>query len=66
MFTEKEYLEHPVFEQLKKYSAFYDNLSEAIFQFVSMGTSSVINIDTYVYSSMQGTLDSISEILSHG
>lgn len=66
MFTEKEYLEHPVFEQLKKYTAFYDNLSEAIFQFVSMGTSSLINIDTYVYSSMQGTLDSISEILSHG
>jgi hypothetical protein len=66
MFTEKEYLEHPVFEQLEKYSAFYDNLSLSTFQFVSMGTSSIITINTYVYSSMQGTLDSIREILSHG
>jgi hypothetical protein len=66
MFTEKEYLEHPVFEQLQKYSAFYDNLSLLISQFASKGVSSVIQINTYVYSSMQGTLDSIREILSHG
>jgi hypothetical protein len=66
MITEKQYAEHPVFEQLEKYSAFYDNLSSLIFQFVSMGTGSVLNIDTYVYSSMQGTLDSIREILLHG
>jgi len=35
-------------------------------QFVSMGTHSVINIDTYVYSSMQETLKSIREILLQG
>lgn len=66
MITEKQYAAHPVFEQLEKYSAFYDNLSSSIIQFVSMGTGSVLNINTYVYSSMQGTLDSIREILLHG
>jgi hypothetical protein len=34
--------------------------------FVSMGTQSIINIDTYVYSSMQGTLESISDVLIKG
>lgn len=66
MITEKSYTEHPVFEQLSKYSEFYDNLATSIMQFVSMGTQSVLNIDTYVYSSMQGTLESIREILLHG
>jgi len=66
MITEKTYTEHPVFEQLKKYSEFYDNLATSIFQFVSMGVHSALNIDTYVYSSMQGTLESIREILLHG
>ena len=66
MITEKAYTEHYVFEQLAKCSEFYDNLASSIMQFVSMGTGSVLNIDTYVYSSMQGTLESIREILLHG
>ena len=66
MITEKIYTEHPVFEQLSKYSEFYDNLATSIMQFVSMGTHSFLNIDTYVYSSMQGTLESIKEILLRG
>lgn len=66
MITEKAYIEHPVFEQLKKYSEFYDSLAGSIIQFISMGVHSALNIDTYVYSSMQGTLESIREILSHG
>lgn len=66
MITEKVYTEHPVFDALKKYSEFYDNLATSIFQFVSMGVHSALNIDTYVYSSMEGTLGSIGEILLHG
>ena len=31
-----------------------------------MGTQSVINIDTYIYTSMQGTLESIKDILLKG
>lgn len=34
--------------------------------FLTMGTKSVINIDSYVYSSMQGTLESIKHVLKNG
>jgi hypothetical protein len=66
MITEKAYTEHPVFEQLKMYSGFYDNLATSIIQFATMGTHSFLNIDSDVYSSMKGTLESIREILFHG
>ena len=66
MLMDKAYTEHLVFEQLSKYAEFYENLSFSIFAFVSMGTKSVINIDTYVYSSMHGTLESIRDILING
>jgi hypothetical protein len=63
---EKAYTEHSVFEQLSKYAGFYDMLSFSIMSFATMGTSSFLNIDTYVYSSMQGTLESIRNILING
>lgn len=66
MITDKSYLEHPVFEQLSKYAEFYKNLAYSIMPFVSMGVRSIVNIDTYVYSSMQGTLESIRDILAKG
>jgi len=62
----KEYVEHPVFEQLSKYTEFYGDLAFSMMSFVSMGTESVVNIDTYVYPSMQGTLESIKDILTKG
>jgi hypothetical protein len=63
---DKAYTEHPVFGLLSKYAEFYGNLSLSIFAFVSMGTKAIINIDTYVFSSMQGTLESIRDILING
>jgi hypothetical protein len=63
---DKAYTEHLIFEQLSKYAEFYDNLSFSAFGFASMGIKSVLNIDTYVYSSMQGTLESIKDILING
>lgn len=63
---DKEYVEHPVFEQLSKYAEFYRSLSFSIMHFCSVGTQSILNIDTYVYSSMQGTLESIKDVLIKG
>jgi hypothetical protein len=63
---DKAYAEHPVFEQLSKYAEFYGSLAFSIMSFVSMGTQSFLNIDTYVYSSMQGTLESIKDVLIKG
>ena len=60
------YENHPVFEKLTQYAAFYKDLSFSIMGFMSMGTKSILNIDTYVYSSVQGTLESIYAILAQG
>jgi hypothetical protein len=62
----KEYQEHVIFSTLKKYSDFYETLSDNIFGFISTGTTTPFNIDTYMFMSMQGTLNSISEILAKG
>lgn len=62
----KEYQEHTVFEQLNNFIKFYDWWSYSIMLFTSLGTKAIINIDTYVYSSMKGTLESIELVLKNG
>jgi hypothetical protein len=49
-----------------KYAEFYRNWSLSVFSFITEGTKSIGNIDTYVFSSMQGTLESIRDILIKG
>jgi len=66
MTIDKEYTEHNVFKQISDFADFYEYLSTSIFGFIPMGIQSIINIDTYVYTSMQGTLESIREILIKG
>jgi hypothetical protein len=63
---EKEYLEHPIFNELDYYAKFYDSLSFSIMSFMSMGTMAILNIDTYAYSSIKGTIESIKDILKKG
>lgn len=62
----KKYNEHLIFNQLKKYSDFYDSLSFSIMSFAPQGTKTFLNLDTYAYSSIKGTIDSIIEILKKG
>ncbi|MCK4653647.1 MAG: hypothetical protein KAU01_04305 [Candidatus Cloacimonetes bacterium] len=62
----KEYTEHTVFKKINAMIGFYEDLSFLIFRFITTGTSSAINIDSYVYSSIQGTLESIRLILANG
>src|SRR5688500_10876613 len=62
----KEYKEHKVFGQLTEYAGFYKSLSESVMNWVTQGIRSILNLDTYVYSSMQGTLESIHDILVNG
>lgn len=63
---DKNYLEHKVFIQLIDYSEFYGYLSDSTMSWITHGTDSSINIDTYVFSSIQGTLESIQDILFKG
>ena len=62
---EKEYQEHKVFGQLSEFSNFYKSLSFSIMRFLTIGAE-VLNMDTYVFSSIQETLYSINDILTKG
>jgi hypothetical protein len=62
----KEYTEHKVFGQLSELADFYYRLSHTTMGFISQGTKAILNLDTYVFSSMKGTLESIYDILSKG
>ncbi len=61
-----EYKEHEIFAELSKYADFYKSLSSSIFQFISQGTSAICNLDSYLISSIQGTIESIKLILKGG
>ena len=64
---DKPHKEHLVFTQLTEYAQFYKALSASVMGWVTQGTiSSVLNIDTYVFSSIRGTLESIRDILIKG
>lgn len=62
----KEYTDHKVFRQLSEFADFYDSLAYTTMGFMSQGTKAILNLNTYVFSSIKGTLDSIREILSKG
>ena len=64
--VDKKYREHPVFAQLSKYAEFYDHLSFAVFGFFTQGTVATVNIDSYVFLAIKGTLESIHAILHQG
>lgn len=66
MTLRREYLENNVFNQLAEMIDFYENLSFQIFGFITSGISTIINIDSSVYSSIQGTMESINIILKEG
>lgn len=57
---------HPIFGHLDRYISFYDCLAMSVFSFSTPGTRAIGNIDSYVYSSMLGTLASIAATLKSG
>src|SRR5690554_6449458 len=61
-----EYTNHIVFKELCIYSEFYDSLSFSVMNWIPNGTDSFFNLDTYIISSIKGTIDSIREILIKG
>ncbi|GGE82618.1 MULTISPECIES: hypothetical protein [Shewanella] len=64
--TDDNYVNHQIFEELNYYAQFYENLSDAVMGFITIGTTSIINMDTYVFMSMKGTIESIRLVLKEG
>jgi hypothetical protein len=62
----EEYTKHKIFAELTTYSDFYESFSFSIMNWMSQGTKSFINLDTYAISSIKGTINSISQILRKG
>lgn len=62
----QENLKHIIFDELAELVDFYSSLSDITIGFVSQGTKAIFNLDTHVFTSMKGTLDSIREILFKG
>lgn len=61
-----EYQGHSVFEVLDDFDQFYGHLALSVMPFTSQGTRALANIDTYVLSSIQGTIDSVRTVLRNG
>lgn len=61
-----EYQEHAIFDELTLYAKFYDNLYFLNMNWVTQGVSSLLNMDTYIFSSIQETLESIYDVLNGG
>jgi len=64
--SDEKYRQHNVFSELDEYINFYRSLSISVMNFATMGTTAVVSMDTYVYSSIQGTVDSIKTLLEKG
>lgn len=60
------YLKHKVFDDLKYMMEFYDSLSCSCYSFVASGTKGIVNYASNVYSAIEGTLDSITTLLTKG
>lgn len=63
-----DYLNHDVFNRLDEMIDFYKSISFSVMGFIKLGTGTkaFINIDSYMYSSVQGTLESIKMVLENG
>lgn len=58
---------HAVFGLLKEYSSFYNDLAGSVIGQISPGAATpIFGIDTYVFGSIKGTLESIGLVLGAG
>ena len=60
------YKNHQVLGEIEDMKALYENLSFRAMRFVASGTKCIFNYETYVFMSIQGTLDSIKTLLLIG
>lgn len=66
MVSDEAYQNHDVFTELERYESFYEKLAFSCFPWATMGTKAAANIDSYVFSSIQGTMCSIKLVLREG
>ena len=62
----KEYINHIIFNKIDYFAENYEYLSTSASNHIQSGLSSITNIDSIIYSSLQGTLESIKLLLKNG
>ncbi|MHB1664974.1 MAG: hypothetical protein ACYCT7_06920 [bacterium] len=62
----EEYCSHLIFLDLKVYIDFYYLLADSVARFFNLGLKDIINFETYLLSSIQGTIESIELVLGDG
>jgi hypothetical protein len=62
----EEYKSHSIFLDLEGYIDFYYLLSDSVAGFINLGIKNIINFETYLLSSIKGTIESIKLILEDG
>ena len=62
----KDYKNHELHKFLEIVEEFYNNLSYGIYSWGSIGINSILNIDTYFFSSLKGTIRSIKNVIKNG
>ncbi len=63
---EVEYKNHQIFSELEEIINFYELLSFAVFGSVPFGLGGMLSVDSYFFSSVQGTVESINGTLKNG
>lgn len=66
MISDAAYAQHALFAEIEQIIDFYESFADGVFQFATMGTTAIANIDTYVYSAMAGTLRSTRDVIRAG
>lgn len=61
-----EYSSHIVFNTLERIRDFYKDFSFLVIGYLNSQTNMIVNFDSYIYSSMEGTIESIATILKKG
>ena len=61
-----EYASHRLFATIDRYTKVYECLSMSVQPFLTMGTGAFINIDSYLFESIGGTLHSVRAIVGEG
>lgn len=62
----EKYINHHVFKEIEYIANFYDNLSDGCLRFVPTGTNGILNYASYIFMSINGTLESIGSLLKAG
>lgn len=64
--SDEMYKKHSIHSDLKYYAKFYEMLSDSVMSYVNVGTSTIMNMDTYVFMSIKCTIESIALVLQDG